>query len=148
MSARAAARLETLEFTQVYRYQPGRADWFAAGLPREGRDAHTRRVADIADRNVPICSIKHRITDVRDRLSAADDLCVVVDRERVVLGIVAREALDGDADRPVEDVMQANPVTFRPHVEAGKLPEYVRTQEMRRALVTTSDGVLIGLLRL
>src|ERR671937_288064 len=132
MSARAAARLETIGFTQVYRYQPGRADWFAAGLPREGRDAHTRRVADVADRNVPICSMKDRIADVRGRLRAADDLCVVVDRERVVLGIVAREALDGDADRPVEDVMQTSPVTFRPPVEAGKLPEYVRSQQIRR----------------
>ena len=36
MSARAAPRLATLGFTDVYRYQAGKADWFAAGLLREG----------------------------------------------------------------------------------------------------------------
>ena len=53
---------------------------------------------------------------------------------------------DVGQDTPVELVMQPDPVTFRPHVPVGTLPEYVKTQR-RRALVTTSDGVLIGLLR-
>jgi hypothetical protein len=51
MSARAAARLETLGFRWVYRYQPGKADWFAAGLSREGTEAGTARVADLVERD-------------------------------------------------------------------------------------------------
>jgi rhodanese-related sulfurtransferase len=35
MSPRAAAQLETLGFTKVFDYEAGKADWFAAGLPRE-----------------------------------------------------------------------------------------------------------------
>jgi Mg/Co/Ni transporter MgtE len=71
-----------------------------------------------------------------------------VNAERVVLGLVPREALEADANALIADVMQPSPVTFRPHVEAGKLPEYVKSQRISRALVTTSDGVLVGLLRL
>ena len=36
MSPRAAARLESLGFRQVYDYVAGEADWFASGLPMEG----------------------------------------------------------------------------------------------------------------
>ena len=39
MSPRAAWRLDSLGFQQVYDYVAGEADWFASGLPREGRDA-------------------------------------------------------------------------------------------------------------
>lgn len=51
MSARAASRLATLGFRQIYRYQAGKADWFAAGLPREGNEAHTPRVVDVVRRD-------------------------------------------------------------------------------------------------
>ncbi len=97
MSARAASRLETLGFSHVYRYQPGKADWFAAGLPREGEEAHTPRVADVARRDVPTCRIDERVGAVRDRVRAGNwDVCVVVDEQRVVLGLVRAEALGVD----------------------------------------------------
>jgi Mg/Co/Ni transporter MgtE len=148
MSARAASRLETLGFGQVHRYQPGKADWFAAGLPRDGREADTARVADVAARDVPTCRIDDRIGAVRDRARAGGwELCVVVDHQRVVLGVVTFDNGDVPADAPVEQIMQPGPVTFRPHVPLGQLPEYVRGRRVPRALVTTSDGVLIGLLR-
>ena len=79
MSARAASRLATLGFTNLYRYQAGRADWFAAGLPREGRDAHVSRVADVAQRDVRTCRLDERVGDVR-----------------VVLELVNSDALAGD----------------------------------------------------
>jgi CBS domain-containing protein len=149
MSARAASRLETLGFRQVYRYQPGKADWFAAGLPREGREAYTPRVADIARRDVPTCRIDERVDAVHDRMrEGAWDVCVVVDDQRVVLGLVHAETFGVDPGTPVEQVMQSGPVTFRPNLRAGQAPDYLKTQRTPRALVTTSDGVLIGLLRI
>jgi Mg/Co/Ni transporter MgtE len=149
MSARAASRLETLGFSHVYRYQPGKADWFAAGLPREGAEAHTPRVADIARRDVPTCRVDERVGAVRDRVRDGNwDVCVVVDEQRVVLGLMRAEALGVDPGTPVEDVMQAGPVTFRPNLGAGQMPDYLKKQRIPRALVTTSDGVLIGLLRI
>ena len=148
MSARAAARLETLGLQQIHRYQPGRADWFAAGLPREGREARTPRVADIALRDVATCHINDKVGAVRDRMREGRwELCVVVDDQRVVLGVVTLENADVDPDTPVEQVMDPDPITFRPHVAVGKVPEYVKARRMPRALITTSDGVLIGLLR-
>ncbi len=135
MSARAASRLETLGFGQVYRYQPGKADWFAAGLPREGREAHTPRVADIALRDVPKCYINERVAVLRERIREGR------------WGVVTLENADVDPDTPVEQVMDPGPITFRPHVAVGKVPEYVKARRMPRALITTSDGVLIGLLR-
>jgi rhodanese-related sulfurtransferase len=43
MSDRAAWRLESLGFTRVYRYSPGKDGWLAMGLPTEGPDAATPR---------------------------------------------------------------------------------------------------------
>lgn len=149
MSARAAARLETLGFGQVYRYQPGRADWFAAGLPREGTEARTPRAADLAQRDVPTCGSDEAIGAVRDRVRERGwEVCVVVDAAHVVLGLVQIAMLDVDPDTPVEMVMESSPITFRPNVRAGQLPEYLTAQRRSLAIVTTSDGVLVGLLRL
>ena len=149
MSARAAARLVSLGFTNVHRYQAGRADWFAAGLPREGNEAGTPRVADIAQRDVPMCRLDERVGDVPDRRAAdGSEPFVVVDGDRVVLGLVDAEALTGDPTTPIERVMQPDPVSFRPDVRIGETPQYFKKHGVRHTLVTTSDGVLVGLLRL
>src|SRR5712692_1863488 len=127
MSARAASRLETLGFRRVHRYQPGRADWFAVGLPREGREAHTLRVADVAWRDVPTSRFDDSVGVVRDRIhEGRSDVCVVVDDRRVVLGVVSAENLDVDPGTPVEQMMQSSPVTFRPDLAVGRLPDYVK----------------------
>lgn len=149
MSARAASRLASLGFTMVYRYQAGKADWFAAGLPREGRDANTPRVADRADRDVTTCHIDERIGDVHNRAgSASGEPVIVVDSDRVVLGVVASDALSGDSAKSVEDVIDSGPLTVRPDLPAGQIPEYSKRQRVPYAVVTTSDGVLIGLVNL
>src|SRR5918999_6027463 len=97
MSGRAASRLETLGFRWVYRYQPGKADWFAAGLPREGHEARTPRVADVARRDVPTCRIDERVGAVRDRVQAGGwDVCAVVDPHPGGLGVVSGEAFGTD----------------------------------------------------
>src|SRR5688500_11484719 len=145
MSARAASRLKGLGFT-VYRYQAGKADWFAAGLPREGRDAGIPRLADVATRDVPTARLEERIGDVRDRVAVdgAEPL-IVVDADRVVLGLVRPDVLKGDPQSRVEQVMDPGPVTSRPNLRAGEMPEYFKRQGMQDVVVTTSDGVLIGL---
>ncbi len=148
MSARAASRFATLGFTNVYRYQAGKADWFAAGLPREGKEAHVARVADVAMRDVATCRLDERVGDVRARLRAGEwEVAVVLDRERVVLGVVNAEVLSVDPSTLIEQVMQPGPVTFRPNLRTGEMPEYFKKQGIRHALVTSSEGVLIGLLR-
>jgi hypothetical protein len=55
MSARAAWRLEELGFTQVYDYVPSKIDWFANGLPREGKAAEIPWAGDLARDDAPTC---------------------------------------------------------------------------------------------
>jgi len=152
MSARAAWRLEeTLGFRNVYRYTPGKADWLAAGLAREGEMAAVLRIGDVADRDVPTCGPGERVGDVRRRLQqVGQDVCVVVSKRRVVLGRVRVKDLEGDPDAAVEEVMDPGPVTYRPDTLLAELVEHLQQLpkgKANRILVTTSDGELIGLLR-
>ena len=87
MSPRAAWRLEGLGFESVYDYVPGKADWFASGLPREGRLASAPTIGEAARRDVPTCAPAEKVGAVRERVQRAGwDRCVVVNMERVVLG--------------------------------------------------------------
>lgn len=150
MSARAAWRLESLGFTDVYRYTPGKTDWFAAGLPRAGELASLPRIGDAAKRDVPTCGPDETVGAVRRRLEAVgEDLCVILNERRVVLGLVREQNLDGDAARPVQDAMDPGPVTYRPDTLLAEMVEHMQASEGRvnRTLVTTADGELVGLLR-
>jgi 3-mercaptopyruvate sulfurtransferase SseA len=87
MSPRAAWRLESLGFTEVYDYAAGKEDWLAWGLPREGRTAQVPTVGEVARRDVPTCGLADRVADAKARAQAAGyDACVVVNARRVVLG--------------------------------------------------------------
>ena len=110
MSARAAARLETLGFEQVFRYTGGKVDWFAAGLPREGRLASKERAGDVARRDVPTCRLRERVGEVARRARETGwDFCVVLHDDRVVLGLLDAAALDSDPAAAAENVMRSAP---------------------------------------
>ncbi len=55
MSPRAAWRLESLGFGEVYDYAAGKLDWMAAGLPTEGTNAELLRAGDVARNDVSTC---------------------------------------------------------------------------------------------
>src|SRR5438105_1352186 len=117
MSPRAAWRLETLGFKQVYDYMAGKAGWGAAGLPREGRAASELSAGDAADQQVPTCALDEDLVAVRERVRGSGwDTCIVVNEQRIVLGWLGRKALDGDGAGPVEEAMSAGPSTVRPNV--------------------------------
>jgi predicted transcriptional regulator len=149
MSSRAAWRLEALGFTQVYAYHPGKSDWLASGLPTEGRRARDARVDDVAHQGVPTCLIGETVRAVQARLSASGfDTCVVINAQRVVLGGIRAKALEGQPpDTPVEVVMDPAPSTYRPSVSLEEMAEQLQKMKARTALVTTGEGVLIGLVR-
>ena len=147
MSPRAAWRLEGLGFDKVYDYMPGKADWFASGLPREGKLANIPTIGEAARRDVPTCGLWDRVGDARDRAREAGwDRCVVVNEDRVVLGLLREEELTSDPQSAVEPVMRAGPTTFRPHEPVAKLAEQMRKRGASSILVTTPDGRLVGLL--
>jgi CBS domain-containing protein len=147
MSPRAAWRLESIGFTEVYDYVAGKADWGSAGLPLEGTRGSETRIGAYLRRDVPICRLDERLTDVRARVRAAGwDTCVVVNDERVVLGRLGRTALTGEDDVGVEEAMSAGPSTVRPSLELDRAVERMRRQDVTTLPVTTSEGRLLGLL--
>jgi CBS domain-containing protein len=147
MSPRAAARLETLGFTEVYEYKAGKLDWLAAGLPTEGENAQHPRAGDAARKDVPVCGLAERLGDVRDRVKAAGwDAAVVVNDERIVLGLLRSKELAKDADLRIEQAMRPGPSTFRPYVSLHEMAHVMAEHDLESSPVTTSEGKLVGLL--
>ena len=145
MSPRAAWRLESLGFTRVYDYLPGKADWFAAGLPREGTRASIPRAGDVARRDEVTCRLGDRVGDVAERVRAAGQpWCLVLNDGDIVLGRLRGAALDADLDALVEDVMESGPTTTRPDTEVEALNERLRGGDVSSIVITTSDGRLVG----
>lgn len=106
MSPRAAWRLESLGFGEVYDYSVGKLDWMAAGMPTEGTNANRPRAGSLARKDVPTCSLDERSGAVRDRVQQS---VVVVNEKRVVFGLLRAKELAarwrspdcrGDAARP------------------------------------------------
>ena len=148
MSPRAAWRLESLGFGEVYEYRGGKLDWMAAGLPTEGTNAKRPRAGSLARADVPTCRLDERLGDVRDRAREQGwDAAVVINSERVVFGLLRAKELDLEADQQVSQAMRPGPSTFRPYVLADEMATYIRDHELENVVITTSDGRLVGLLR-
>ncbi len=149
MSPRAAWRLETLGFTRVYDYVGGKAEWFAAGLPIEGRLADVPRAGGVARRDDVTCRLTDRLGDVAAEARAVGkETCVVVTDGGILLGRVRGEALDGDPEAKVEEVMESGPTTIRTNTTLDSIVERLRSRDVGSILVTTSDGKLVGTLYL
>ena len=148
MSARAAWRLESLGFQQVYDYVGGKADWFAAGLPMEGAVDTEAFIGHVARRDVPTCALGETVAAARERLGAARwSELIVVNAQRVVLGLLDGQALSVDPGVLVESAMDAAPVTFRPTMSVKETVTWMERTGADSVLVTSSDGTLIGVVR-
>src|SRR5579864_1009170 len=147
MAPRAAARLETLGFSNVYEYKPGKLDWMAAGLPVEGENSRHPRAADVARKDVPTCALDERVGEVARRARDSGwDAAVVVDGRRTVLGLLRAAELAKDPDLPAGEAMRPGPSTFRPYVPIKEMADYMVEHDLVSSPVTTSYGELIGLL--
>jgi CBS domain-containing protein len=149
MSPRAASRLETLGFEQVYDYVAGKADWGSAGLPLEGREGSETRAGAHVRTEVPTCHLGDRLQHVCERLDESGwDTCFVVDERGVVLGRIGRRAIRGRSDVSAEEAMTFGPSTIRPSARLEAMVERMRRQSLTNLPVTTSDGQFVGLLTL
>lgn len=149
MSPRAAARLETLGFTKVYDYVPGKADWLAAALPSEGRLANVPAAGDAVRGDDVVCHLGDRLGDSAERVRASGkDVCIVVDDNHVVLGRVRGRALAGDPNATIEGVMQSGPSTMRPDTPLEEVVKTLRDGKVLTTLVTDTGGRLLGTLYL
>jgi CBS domain-containing protein len=147
MSPRAASRLESIGFERVYDYVAGKADWGSAGLPLEGAEGSETRAGAHLRTDVPTCRPPDRLRDVCERLDESGwDTCFVVDERRVVLGRLGRRAIRGREEITAELAMTLGPSTIRPSARLRDVVERMQRQKLTNLPVTTSDGLLIGLL--
>jgi CBS domain-containing protein len=132
----------------VYDYGSGKQDWLAAGLPTEGRVASWPRAGTVARTDAPTSSLDERRGEVAERVRAAGwDVCVVVNEERVVLGLLRGEQLEGDPGTRIEEAMRPGPSTFRPHVPIAEMARYMVEHDLPSTPITNGDGILVGVLR-
>lgn len=148
MAPRAAARLESLGFEQVYEYRAGKLDWLAAGNPTDGENSKRPRAGDVARKDMVVCRLEDRVGDVHKRAGAAGwDVAVVVDPAEVVLGLLRSEQLEEEPGLPVKKAMRPGPSTFRPYVPIKEMADYMVEHQLDSVPITTSAGRLIGVLR-
>lgn len=147
LSARAAWRLESMGFQEVYRYTPGKADWLAAGWETEGTQAKKHRISQVIRKDVPTCSLRERLEDVKSRRRPNQDLCIVVNDRNIVLGVIEGETWDANPLARIVDVMQPGPRTLRPDLDPKDAQKILRNSGKPTAIVTTSDGELLGVIR-
>ena len=147
MSPRAAWRLESLGFPRVFDYVGGKADWFAAGLPREGNLASVPRAGDIARRDDVTCRLTDKIHDVVGKARAVgQNTCIVTTTGAVVLGRIRIDQLGDDSEALAEDVMESGPTTTRADTTFESMQERFQVRNVDSILVATSDGRLVGTL--
>ena len=146
MSPRAACRLETLGFEQVYDYVPGKSDWLARGLPSEGEHADRPRVCALARDDVVTCSLDTPIEGLTDKIAASPyGFALVVAADRTLLGRLRGSELAGvDPQTPAEEVMNPGPSTVRADLSVDELRERLDKRDLKTAIVSTPEGKLIG----
>jgi CBS domain-containing protein len=147
MSPRAAARLESIGFEQVYDYTAGKADWGSFGLPLAGTEGGETRVGAHVRSDVPNCRTDDGLQVVCERLDETGwDTCFVLDDEGVVLGRIGRRAIRSRENITAEQAMTPGPSTIRPSARLKDVVERMRRQNLTNLPVTTPDGHLLGLL--
>ena len=129
----------------MYDFVAGKTDWFACGHSREGTAAAVPWVGDLLLEGVVTCRIGARLEEVGELASGGDpDLCVVVNGERIVAGVLRGNALSKDPGSLVEDVMELGPRTIRPSQPVERLLAKRSSQGVKSWIVTTAHGELLG----
>ena len=146
LSPRAAHRLEALGFGEVYDYVPGKAAWLGDALPSGGLRRPEQRVGSLADPGVPTIPADATVDDVADTLKVTD-VAIVLNDDRIVLGVLRPETAALDPKTKVIDAVQPGPSTFRPSMTIRELVEYFEKSDESRAIITNNGGEWIGLIR-
>jgi len=148
MSPRAACRLATLGFEQVYDYMPSKVDWMARGLPVEGDKAGEPRAIDIARTDVVTCELQDTIGSVHDRVRhSPHGFAFVLAPGGVLLGRLRKTALENRPEANAEDVMDPGPSTTRPDTPPDKLLAKLQQADLTTAVLTDPEGRLLGIVR-
>jgi hypothetical protein len=116
MSPRAACRLATLGFAEVYGYAAGKVDRPARNLPVEGTDAGTSTIGRYLRHDVITACLDESIADVRARVAGSPyRFALVTTAKGTLLGRLRSSALDSaDDGLPVSEAMEPGPSSCAP----------------------------------
>jgi CBS domain-containing protein len=148
MSPRAACRLDTLGFAEVYDYVPGKADWLGHGLPVEGEHADAPTVGRLARDDIVTCRLDEPVAEVAARVERSPyGFALVTTEGRILLGRLRASAMAEAHDEVAESVMEPGPSTVRPDMLAAELAQRLAKRNLRTAIVSTPEGRLLGVVR-
>lgn len=143
LSSRGAALLEEYGHPDVYDYAESKTAWLAAGLPAEGTVPAPERAGAIA-RPATTCAPATPVSDLPD--AGAGGVVVVIDDRDVVLGAVVPDLIAGTGgELAVVEVAAPSPTSVRPSITATELARSMDRAGEGHVIVSTSDGVLIGI---
>jgi CBS domain-containing protein len=124
---------------------PGKVDWLAHNLPVEGDTPDFPTAGRLIRDDAPLCRPADRIADVRESIERSPyPFALVTSDDGTLLGRVPSSALDPASERPVWDVAEPGPKTFRPHVAAETVAAVLGDKGLRWAIVTTPEGRILG----
>lgn len=143
MSPRAAWQLVELGFTDVYDYVASKVDWIGAGLPFEGK--RKTYLGLLVDNDVSTCGPDDDLETARSRMGRWG-LCLVVNEQQALLGLVRDNVVASSDGRRVMDVMDRAPKTFRPHLTPSEAAPQI-DDEQPVLVVTNLDGKVVGVVQ-
>ena len=145
LSARGAAVLEQLGFTEVYDYAGSKTAWLGEGLPADGDVAASDRAGARATWP-PTCPPHATIDDIVSDLRGDLPVVVLGDGD-VVLGAVHPAGVGLPPSTPVLRAADPGTATVRPSITRSELARSMDDGGQRHVIVTTSHGRLIGVVR-
>jgi CBS domain-containing protein len=96
---------------------------------------------------VPTCGPGDLVGAVRDQVRAAGwEVCLVVNRENVVLGRLRAREFAADPATAVDAVMEEGPGTIRPDTPLDSIARRMQERNLAGVVVTLPDGRLVGVL--
>ena len=132
---------------EAYEYSAGKADWISAGWETLRAPDSPRQARDVLIREVATCAPETPVADLAETVEAAGSV-LVVNAEGVVLGrIRQRQLADAAPGAVAEEAMRPGPVTARPLEPLDGLLQRMEKANVTEMVVTSSEGVLLGVVR-
>ncbi|MGQ0617632.1 MAG: rhodanese-like domain-containing protein [Acidimicrobiia bacterium] len=139
LSSRGAALLEAYGYAEVYDYTGSKTAWLGSGLPVEGTVPGSQRAGGVL-RAAMTCPPGTPVAELP--AAGPGDVVVVVDDGGHVLGTVRPPV--GGATGSALTVAQLAPSSVRPSITVDELAPSMDKSGESYVIVSTLDGVLLG----
>jgi CBS domain-containing protein len=125
----------------------GKMDWAAFGLPVEKGQNGPVMVIEQIERQVPTCQLDESVGEAKRRAKELGfPICIVVNAQGIVLGVIDKSVWEKNSEIAVETVMDPGPTTLRPSYLIEDARKLV-SKSGRDAVITSADGRLMGIFR-